>query len=276
MTPATYPPCLPLAARHSARAARLRHHAGQLPQLLPALWWACQGGGGSHAGVAIARSSCIAAGVHAWQPSPSALVAGERWPRSLAHSLPRMQAALSTPGPTPNCPTPCLCSGALAGAGHARQQQHEPRPAFGARWAGRLASACASTRVCMHARPHHAPCWAHGHGGGDDGRPAARPACLAWQMTGHIAGQPWQLLRRPGALRRRPPLAAASTPTPAPGCLSSPGVVLTIEPGLYIPDDPAFGRFAGIGVRIEDDVAVTGGRVGSRPRTPRDVPSPAL
>ena len=39
------------------------------------------------------------------------------------------------------------------------------------------------------------------------------------------------------------------------------GVVLTIEPGLYIPDDPdAFGPYAGIGVRIEDDVAVTRGR----------------
>ncbi|EFN53170.1 hypothetical protein CHLNCDRAFT_136970 [Chlorella variabilis] len=36
-----------------------------------------------------------------------------------------------------------------------------------------------------------------------------------------------------------------------------PGVVLTIEPGLYIPDDEAFGRYRGIGVRIEDDVAVT-------------------
>jgi hypothetical protein len=36
------------------------------------------------------------------------------------------------------------------------------------------------------------------------------------------------------------------------------GVVLTIEPGLYIPDDEAFGRLRGIGVRIEDDVAVTG------------------
>lgn len=35
------------------------------------------------------------------------------------------------------------------------------------------------------------------------------------------------------------------------------GVVLTIEPGLYIPDDEAFGPFAGIGVRIEDDVAIT-------------------
>ena len=36
------------------------------------------------------------------------------------------------------------------------------------------------------------------------------------------------------------------------------GVVLTIEPGLYIPGDPeAFGPFAGIGMRIEDDVAVT-------------------
>ncbi len=38
------------------------------------------------------------------------------------------------------------------------------------------------------------------------------------------------------------------------------GVVLTIEPGLYIPDEPeAFGPFAGLGMRIEDDVAVTMG-----------------
>ena len=30
--------------------------------------------------------------------------------------------------------------------------------------------------------------------------------------------------------------------------------------GLYIPNDPQlYGAFAGIGVRIEDDVAVTGG-----------------
>ena len=36
-----------------------------------------------------------------------------------------------------------------------------------------------------------------------------------------------------------------------------PGVALTIEPGLYIPDDPAHGRLAGIGIRIEDDVVVT-------------------
>ncbi len=36
-----------------------------------------------------------------------------------------------------------------------------------------------------------------------------------------------------------------------------PGVALTIEPGLYLaPDDERFGRFAGIGVRIEDDVVV--------------------
>lgn len=32
------------------------------------------------------------------------------------------------------------------------------------------------------------------------------------------------------------------------------GVVLAIEPGLYIPNDPQFGAYAGIGVRIEDDV----------------------
>jgi Xaa-Pro aminopeptidase len=37
-----------------------------------------------------------------------------------------------------------------------------------------------------------------------------------------------------------------------------PGMVLTIEPGLYIaPDAPADARFRGIGVRIEDDIAVT-------------------
>jgi Xaa-Pro aminopeptidase len=33
--------------------------------------------------------------------------------------------------------------------------------------------------------------------------------------------------------------------------------VITIEPGLYVPDEPAFGPFRGIGVRIEDDVLVT-------------------
>jgi Xaa-Pro aminopeptidase len=37
------------------------------------------------------------------------------------------------------------------------------------------------------------------------------------------------------------------------------GMVLTIEPGLYIPadDDEAPERFRGIGIRIEDDVLVT-------------------
>lgn len=38
-----------------------------------------------------------------------------------------------------------------------------------------------------------------------------------------------------------------------------PGVVLTIEPGLYFSKDPKYGHYAGIGVRIEDDVAVTAG-----------------
>ena len=32
---------------------------------------------------------------------------------------------------------------------------------------------------------------------------------------------------------------------------------MAIEPGLYIPDEPKFGDFAGIGIRIEDDVAIT-------------------
>lgn len=32
---------------------------------------------------------------------------------------------------------------------------------------------------------------------------------------------------------------------------------MAIEPALYIPDHPRFGAFAGIGIRIEDDVLVT-------------------
>ena len=39
-------------------------------------------------------------------------------------------------------------------------------------------------------------------------------------------------------------------------------MVLTIEPGLYIPDDEAYGSLRGVGVRIEDDVAVTGKALG--------------
>ena len=40
------------------------------------------------------------------------------------------------------------------------------------------------------------------------------------------------------------------------------GVTLTIEPGLYIPDDDRYGHFRGIGVRIEDDVLIRDGPVG--------------
>jgi len=36
-----------------------------------------------------------------------------------------------------------------------------------------------------------------------------------------------------------------------------PGVALTIEPGLYIPDSEEFGPFRGIGIRLEDDIIVT-------------------
>jgi intermediate cleaving peptidase 55 len=36
-----------------------------------------------------------------------------------------------------------------------------------------------------------------------------------------------------------------------------PGMAVTIEPGIYIPDDPKYGTFRGIGVRIEDDIVIT-------------------
>jgi Xaa-Pro aminopeptidase len=37
------------------------------------------------------------------------------------------------------------------------------------------------------------------------------------------------------------------------------GMVLTIEPGLYIPEDDTYAdeKFRGIGIRIEDDVHIT-------------------
>jgi Xaa-Pro aminopeptidase len=40
-----------------------------------------------------------------------------------------------------------------------------------------------------------------------------------------------------------------------------PGMVTTIEPGLYVPldDEQAPARFRGMGIRIEDDVLVTAG-----------------
>jgi Xaa-Pro aminopeptidase len=37
----------------------------------------------------------------------------------------------------------------------------------------------------------------------------------------------------------------------------APGMVLTIEPGLYISPDDEHARFRGIGIRIEDDVLIT-------------------
>lgn len=39
--------------------------------------------------------------------------------------------------------------------------------------------------------------------------------------------------------------------------LLQPGHCITVEPGCYIPDEPEYGAFRGIGVRIEDDVLVT-------------------
>ncbi len=43
-------------------------------------------------------------------------------------------------------------------------------------------------------------------------------------------------------------------------------MVLTIEPGVYIPDEARYGALRGVGVRIEDDVLVT--REGCKVRVP--------
>ena len=40
----------------------------------------------------------------------------------------------------------------------------------------------------------------------------------------------------------------------------APGMVVTVEPGLYLGDSPDIpARFRGVGIRIEDDVLVTDG-----------------
>jgi intermediate cleaving peptidase 55 len=56
-------------------------------------------------------------------------------------------------------------------------------------------------------------------------------------------------------------------PTAERGVTLSEGHVVTIEPGLYVPRDPRFPKaFHGLGVRIEDEVAVT--KEGPRVLTP--------
>ncbi len=53
----------------------------------------------------------------------------------------------------------------------------------------------------------------------------------------------------------------------------APGMVLTVEPGLYIPPDDksAPGKYRGIGIRIEDDVVVTeGGNINLTAKVPTD------
>lgn len=55
-----------------------------------------------------------------------------------------------------------------------------------------------------------------------------------------------------------PPTGLPAHPLPRPAPPHRPGINLTVEPGLYIPDDERFGALAGIGVRIEDVVEITG------------------
>lgn len=87
---------------------------------------------------------------------------------------------------------------------------------------------------------------------------------------GLLSGDPEEIARDPAALKRYYPhrtshwlgLEVHDVGTYATGDSSRqlrPGMVLTIEPGLYIPahDDTAPRHLRGVGVRIEDDVLVT-------------------
>jgi Xaa-Pro aminopeptidase len=54
----------------------------------------------------------------------------------------------------------------------------------------------------------------------------------------------------------------------------APGMVLTVEPGLYIPPDDksAPAKYRGIGIRIEDDVLVTeGGNHNLTTKVPKEI-----
>jgi intermediate cleaving peptidase 55 len=37
----------------------------------------------------------------------------------------------------------------------------------------------------------------------------------------------------------------------------SEGMAITVEPGIYIPNEEKYGDFKGIGIRIEDDVCIS-------------------
>ena len=52
------------------------------------------------------------------------------------------------------------------------------------------------------------------------------------------------------------------------------GMTITIEPGLYIPDEEIYGDFRGIGVRIEDNIVIgdaqTGGPINLTAEAPKE------
>ena len=66
------------------------------------------------------------------------------------------------------------------------------------------------------------------------------------------------------------------TPTMSKGLKLEKGMIVTIEPGLYIPNSPEYpAEYRGIGIRIEDDVAVgnaaTGGPIVLTAEAPKEI-----
>ena len=119
-------------------------------------------------------------------------------------------------------------------------------------------------------------CWApwHSQGGGPHPRPHPHPS-----PSPSPSPSPNPSPHPPPRLQVGHYLGLDTHDVPAvgPDAPLRPGCVITVEPGLYFAPGPRFGRLAGVGVRIEDVVAVGAGGApptvlsAAAPTAPREV-----